>query len=68
MSDTLLNAITSAGESRKIDAAEKRAYAVAAALEVIAAKASSADATNLDREIGKLSEYADRIQEALKVK
>lgn len=68
MSETLLNAVTSAGESRKIDAAEKRAYAVAAALEVIAAKASGADATNLDREIGKLSEYADRIQEALKVK
>ena len=68
MSETIHNAVTSAGETRTINASEKRAHAVAAALEVIAAKASGADSTNLDREMGKLSEYADRIQEALKVK
>lgn len=45
-----------------------RAHAVAVALEVIAAKASGADATGLFREFANLSAYADQIQEALKVK
>lgn len=47
---------------------DRRAYAVAAALEVIAVKAgqSGAHMTHLDREMGRLSEYADQIEEALK--
>ncbi|WP_025804604.1 hypothetical protein [Pseudomonas chlororaphis] len=66
MSATILNAVTSAGESREIDASEKRALAVSAALEVIAAKASGADATSLAREFQNLSTYADQIQAALR--
>lgn len=46
-------------------AEERRAYAVAAALEVIAAKASGADSTQLWDEFGHLSEYADQIQQSL---
>lgn len=48
----------------------KRSIAVAAALELIAARVGGAPAngTHLDVEIGKLSAYADAIQEALKVK
>ncbi|MEB2514803.1 hypothetical protein SOP85_05055 [Pseudomonas sp. YuFO20] len=68
MSETILNAVTAAGESRDLDASEKRALAVAAALEVIAAKASGADATTLKVEFVNLSTYADQIQAALKVK
>lgn len=51
-------------------AADQRAYAVAAALEVIAVKAgqSGAHVTHLDTEMGRLSSYADKIQEAFKVK
>lgn len=45
-----------------------RARAVAAAIEVIAAKASGADATSLKVEFANLSTYADQIQAALKVK
>ena len=45
-----------------------RARAVAAAIEVIAAKASGADATSLKVEFGNLSMYADQIQAALKAK
>lgn len=46
----------------------KRAYAVAAALEVIALKASQSGAhmTHLDKEFDRLSIYADQIQAALK--
>ncbi|MCX2891632.1 hypothetical protein OO258_25735 [Pseudomonas sp. DCB_BI] len=47
---------------------QKRALAVAAALEVICAKASGADATKLSVEFGSLSAYADQIQDALKLK
>ncbi|WP_224795837.1 hypothetical protein [Pseudomonas fluorescens] len=46
---------------------QKRALAVAAALEVICAKASGADATSLKVEFGHLATYADQVQEALKV-
>ncbi|MHB2048874.1 hypothetical protein [Pseudomonas sp. VEM90] len=47
---------------------QKRALAVAAALEVISSKASGADATSLKTEFGHLSTYADQIQEAMKAK
>lgn len=45
----------------------RRTEAVAAALILIAHKASGADATNLSVEMSRLSTYADQIQEALKV-
>ena len=69
MSATIHSAINSA-VNPDFDANEKRAFAVAAALEVIAAKAtqSGAHLTNLDTEFGRLSDFADKIQEALKVK
>ena len=51
-----------------LPAEQKRAVAVAAALEVISAKASGADATTLKVEFENLSMYADHIQEALKIK
>lgn len=49
---------------------DKRAIAVDVALQLILAKAgSSPDKTEtLKRELGNLSEYADQIQDALKVK
>ncbi|MFK3815096.1 hypothetical protein ACI2KG_00550 [Pseudomonas sp. NPDC089407] len=49
---------------------DKRAYAVAAALEVIGQKASQSGAhiTHLDKEFERLSTYADQIQAALKLK
>ncbi|OPA88717.1 hypothetical protein BFW86_16880 [Pseudomonas fluorescens] len=62
--------VLNASEVYGHDAADQRAYAVAAALEVIALKAgqSGAHVTHLDTEMGRLSGYADKIQEALKVK
>lgn len=66
MSETILNAITSAGEDRRIEPSQKRALAVAAALEVIAAKASSAEGATLSHEFAQLSTYADQIQAALR--
>jgi len=50
------------------DAAYRRGQAVAAALIVIAHKASGADSTNLRAEMGNLSTYADQIQAALEAK
>jgi len=50
------------------DAAYRRGQAVAAALIVIANKASGADSTNLRSEMGNLSTYADQIQAALETK
>lgn len=51
------------------DAEILRKYAVAAALEVIAARAPAMSASGqLEHEMGKLSKYADLIQEALKAK
>ena len=69
MSQTILSAVKAAADA-DYPADQRRAYAVAAALEVIAAKASQSGAhvTHLDREMGRLSVYADQIQEALKVK
>lgn len=46
----------------------QRAYAVAAALEVIATLAGSGSSVNLESEMKSLSSYADLIQEALKAK
>jgi hypothetical protein len=63
-----LNASTLNAANASLDAKVNRAHAVAAALEVIAAKAGGADATGLSREFHNLSAYADQIQEALKVK
>lgn len=50
--------------------ARKRSIAVAAALELIAARVASApvNGTQLDQEISRLSAYADQIQAALVVK
>ncbi|MCK3839938.1 MULTISPECIES: hypothetical protein [Pseudomonas] len=53
---------------RNTDELDYRAKAVAAAIEIIRAKASGADATSLKVEFGNLSLYADQIQAALKVK
>ena len=47
---------------------QKRALAVAAALEVICSKATGGDTTSLNAEFENLSTYADHVQEALKVK
>lgn len=49
------------------DALKQRAHAVAAAMEIIHARAgaSSQAPINLEYEFSKLSEYADKIQEAL---
>lgn len=48
---------------------DKRALAVSAALAVIQSKTANApdNAVIVERELGRLSEYADLIQEALKV-
>lgn len=56
-----------ASEYTSEDKQRQRAYAVAAALEVIHARAgtSGQSAVNIDYELGKLSEYADKIQAAL---
>lgn len=45
----------------------RRTHAVAAALEIIAARASSSTPVDLAAEFNNLKQYADRIQEALKV-
>ncbi|MND99153.1 hypothetical protein D3C76_822990 [compost metagenome] len=50
------------------DAKDKRALAVNAALELISVRigATSPNGNHLDQELGKLSAYADLIQQALK--
>ncbi|MGE1156730.1 hypothetical protein [Pseudomonas kitaguniensis] len=62
--------VLNASEIHGHDAADQRAYAVAAAVEIIAIKASQggANATLLDKEFGRLNSYADAIQEALLMK
>ena len=46
----------------------KRAMAVAAALELVALNVQGGNSSNLlEAELGRLSSYADKIQEALKV-
>lgn len=46
--------------------AGKRANAVAAAIEIISARASGAAPVDLETEFNNLKKYADQIQEALK--
>ena len=67
MSATIHTSVVNSNNSA-FNAEEKRAYAVGIALELIAAKLSSGASTNLDGEVDNLSKYADKIQEALKVK
>lgn len=65
---TLIEAVHSAGKN--LDSPKtSRMYAVAAALEVIRAHATSGSTSvNLGHEFEQLSTYADHIQEALKAK
>ncbi|OSN39549.1 hypothetical protein [Pseudomonas syringae] len=67
---TIGELVLNASEVHGHDVEDQRAYAVAAALEVIAVKAgqSGAHMTHLEKEMGRLSVYADQIQEALKTK
>lgn len=67
MSQTLLTATTT-GAARGTTAESARAYAVAIALELIAARVSSPASVHLSQELDNLSKYADQIQEALKAK
>ena len=69
MSATVHAAINNAADL-DYSATQRRGYAVAAALEVIIAKAGQGGAhqTYLEVEMGRLSEYADKIQAALTVK
>lgn len=59
--------IFNASSYRTADAIGKRIHAVSAALELIAARVSSApsNGTHLDEEMKKLSLYADKIQAAI---
>lgn len=54
--------------SRSTTELDERARAVAAAISIIEAKAAGGSETSLKSEFFHLSEYADKIQEALKVK
>ncbi|WJD60592.1 hypothetical protein [Pseudomonas kurunegalensis] len=62
----LYESIKKAGDS-DYPAEVRRTEAVAAALIMIASKASGADSTNLSAEMNRLSTYADQIQAALQV-
>jgi len=65
MSQTILSAVTNCVNNSNAPH-QQRAFAVAAALEVIAARAPSMSASGqLEHEMAKLSRYADLIQEAL---
>ncbi|HEK1684096.1 TPA: hypothetical protein SMR42_000401 [Pseudomonas putida] len=68
MSTTIHTALAQAVNTSAFDANERRAFAVAAALEVVAAQARSADGKYLEGEFNNLSRYADQIQEALGVR
>lgn len=66
MSDTIHNAIKTAADT-DYPAEVRRANAVAAALEVIAARAPAMSSSGqLEHEMQKLSSFADLIQAALK--
>ncbi|MGY2285178.1 hypothetical protein [Pseudomonas gingeri] len=67
MSETLHSAIQAAAGPRT-SPEFARAHAVASALELISAKLSSGASVDLEGEIDRLSNYADKIQEALKSK
>ncbi|MGN8259501.1 hypothetical protein ACLEJW_09225 [Pseudomonas sp. SMSB3] len=66
MSKTLQEDALHAGVDMRIQPGSKRAYAVAAALELIATRASSPTSVDLEEELNNLSKYADQIQAALK--
>ncbi|MCX2706064.1 MULTISPECIES: hypothetical protein [Pseudomonas] len=66
MSETIHSAIRNAVDS-DFSTEQRRAFAVAAALEVITNRNGN-DNVSLGREFMNLSGYADAIQEALKVK
>ncbi|XSS65393.1 hypothetical protein ACP9OK_10645 [Pseudomonas sp. B11] len=59
-----------ASEYQNDNPALRRVYAVGAVLEILSQKASQSGAnlTNLSQEFKNLSEYADQIEAALKVK
>lgn len=63
MSDAKQNALVSAHYLNSNDG--KRVIAVSAALELIAARASSSAAVHLEEEFNNLSKYADQIQAAI---
>lgn len=69
MSDAL-KAIAATGNLAfpNLSPASQRGIATAAALELILAAVSSDKPHDLENELGRLSSYADKIQEALKVK
>ena len=67
MSETLHTAIQAAAGPRT-SPESARAHAVASALELISAKLSAGESTDLKGEIDRLPGYADKIQEALKAK
>ncbi|KMY04262.1 hypothetical protein V476_25335 [Pseudomonas syringae KCTC 12500] len=63
---TTIHAATLNSNNAAYDTSDKRAFAVGIALELIAARASSSAAVDLSQEIASLSDYADKIQAALK--
>ncbi|KRP44073.1 hypothetical protein [Pseudomonas poae] len=66
---TTIHAAMDNSMNKAFDEKQKRAYAVATALEVIAASVShSSDANQLTAAMGNLSAYADEIQKALGAK
>ncbi|WP_265532582.1 hypothetical protein [Pseudomonas saponiphila] len=67
MSESIHLAINSAADNDYTNE-RRRGHAVAVALELIASKASGGEAFSISRELDHLSDYADKIQEALKVK
>lgn len=67
MSDTIHRALDQAANTVAFNANERRSFAVAAALEVIAARCG-AEGAHLESEFNNLSRYADQIQEALGVR
>jgi hypothetical protein len=67
MSETLNNSALSARPEAGTAPGSKRAHAVAAAMELIAARVSAGD-VHLENEMQNLSKYADQIQEALTVR
>ncbi|WP_223429984.1 hypothetical protein [Pseudomonas sp. GL-B-26] len=67
MSESIHQSTKDAADS-DYSAERRRGHAVAVALELIASKATIAEGISLSRELDNLSSYADKIQEALKVK
>ena len=63
-----IHATTKDISNRAFNDEQKRSYAVAVALELIAARASSSAPVILEQEFDNLSKYADQIQAALKTK